>query len=179
MSMPRRSRRCRRAERAYPSHDRRQRLRESHRRTIATGNAEGITRVVEAARVRLDDIRARRPGIAECVADYSMIAIDPMRLKRTYSSREVAAMTGSDGAPAAAVGRRRPAVAGDSVAPDRGRRIYRTPLYANRAVRAARAGGSASARLHDPAAARDRARAEGAVRRAAVRRDRRRRACSC
>src|SRR5438046_1573206 len=78
-----------------------QQAQRAYHRTIAgsafAGPTEGPTAIelqkesleaVEAARIRLDDIRSRRP------AQQPRIAWPDVRLKKTYSSREVAALTG-------------------------------------------------------------------------------------
>src|SRR5215218_7550562 len=73
----------------------------------------------------------------------------------------------ADGASAAAVGRRRPAVAGHTAAQDRRRRLYGAALHADRAVRAAGARRPAAPRLHGSPAAPDPRGAAPAVRPAA------------
>ena len=150
-----------------PSHHCRQRVREPRRRAERHRDAEGISRCGRGGQ----DPAGQYSGTAARLID------------ATETHLQLARSRGDDRPdrpPAAVVGCQRVAGLGDSLAPDGRRRPHRTPLHADRVVRAAGSRGPAPAGILDSAAACDCRDPEAAVRHPAVRRDRRRRGrCNC
>ncbi len=79
---------------------------------------------LDAARIRLDDVRSRAP-------ERLVTRIGSTRLKRTYGSREVAAITGLTARQLQLWEASGLDAAGDSFAAHRRRRIHRTAIFAD------------------------------------------------